>query len=100
MMDRGFRKEVEMLINRGYTPSLSSMSSVGYQELAENITEGKDLSDIVQRIKFRTHNIVRKQYSWFRIKDPRINWLNNDGTESESAIDMVEEFLSHYDKMK
>ena len=76
------------------------MSSVGYQELAGHIIDGTDLADVVQRIKFRTHNIVRKQYSWFRLKDPRINWLNSNGTESESATHKVEEFLAHYDKMR
>lgn len=100
MMNRGFREEVEMLINKGYTTSLSSMSSVGYQELAENITDGRDLDDVVQRIKYRTHKIVRKQYSWFRLRDPRINWLDNDGSENYSANNMVEEFLLNYDKMK
>ena len=100
MMHTGFREEVEMLIDKGYSTSLSSMSSVGYQELAGHIIDGTDLADVVQRIKFRTHNIVRKQYSWFRLKDPRINWLNSNGTESESATHKVEEFLAHYDKMK
>ena len=99
MMDRGFRKEVEMLINKGYSTSLPAMSSVGYQELAENIIEGTDLDSVVQRTKYRTHNIVRKQYSWFRLNDSRINWLNSDGSENHNATNMVQEFLGDYDKI-
>lgn len=99
MMNRGFKEEVEMLIDRGYSTSLPSMSSVGYQELAANIIEGRDLDDVVQETKYRTHNIVRKQYSWFKLQDPRINWLDSDGSENHNANNMVEEFLAHYDKI-
>ena len=99
MMNRGFKEEVEMLIDRGYSTSLPSMSSVGYQELAANIIQGRDLDDVVQETKYRTHNIVRKQYSWFKLQDPRINWLDSDGSENHNANIMVEEFLAHYDKI-
>ena len=39
MMDAGFLDEVERLIAMGYDPALSSMSGIGYHELAEHLLE-------------------------------------------------------------
>ena len=81
MMDAGFLDEVECLLAMSYGPELSSMSGIGYHELAQHLLEGADLTDAVQRTKFRTHRYVRRQLNWFRRDDPRIRWFDTSGME-------------------
>ena len=99
MMDQGFLNEVERLIQQGYSPDLPSMSGAGYKELAAHLKGELSLEDAVQRIKVRTHNIARHQYAWFRLKDPRIQWLDANGQEAEAALQIAEDFLDRHAKI-
>ena len=90
MMEAGFLKEVERLLAMGYSPDLSSMSGIGYHELADHLLNGTDLPDAVQRIKYRTHRYIRQQFNWFRSDDPRIRWF------SPSQMDMAVEFAAKW----
>ncbi|MDA1348830.1 MAG: tRNA (adenosine(37)-N6)-dimethylallyltransferase MiaA [Chloroflexi bacterium] len=82
MMEAGWPSEVEALLARGYGPELSSMSSVGYAELARLLQGELSLDEAVQKIKYRTHRFARSQYAWFRPDDGRINWFDvADGTD-------------------
>ena len=74
MMDSGWADEVKALLDRGYSPELPSMSSLGYRELAEHLSGELPLDEAVARIKGRTHRFARQQYSWFRHNDERIRW--------------------------
>ena len=85
MMGAGFLDEVQRLLAMGYSPDLPSMSGIGYHELADHLLNGADLSDAVQRTKFRTHRYIRRQANWFRRDDPRIRWF--DPTQLDSAIE-------------
>ena len=92
MMDAGFLDEVERLITMGYHPDLSSMSGIGYHELAEHLLEDADLSDALQRTKFRTHRYIRRQLNWFRRDDPRIHWF--DTSTMEEAVRFAARWIS------
>ena len=91
MMDAGFLDEVERLIAMGYSPALSSMSGIGYHELAGHLLNGADLSDAVQRTKFRTHRYIRQQSNWFRRDDPRICWF--EPTQMDSAVEYAAKWI-------
>ena len=93
MLERGFLDEVRGLLSRGYPPSLPAMSGVGYQELAAHIAGVSSLEEAVQRIKYRTHAIARRQYSWFRLNDPRIRWLEADGLDLDETIAMAHDYI-------
>ena len=84
MMDAGFLDEVRRLLDMGYAPDLPSMSGIGYHELAQCLLNGADLSDAVQKTKFRTRRYIRRQYGWFRLGDPRIRWF--DHSRAEDAV--------------
>ena len=92
MMDAGFLDEVERLIAMGYHPDLSSMSGIGYHELAEHLLDGADLSDAIQRTKYRTHRYIRQQLNWFRSDDPRIHWFKP--TQLDSAIEYAVKLIT------
>ena len=99
MMAQGFLNEVDRLIQEGYSLDLPSMSGAGYKELAAHLKGELSLEDAVQRIKVRTHNIARHQYAWFRLKDPRIQWLDTNGQEAEAALQIAEDFLDRHAKI-
>lgn len=76
MIEMGLVEEVRELQLRGYSLSLSSMSSLGYRQVFEYL-EGKcNLQEAVNDIKYKTHRYARSQYAWFRRTDPRIHWFD------------------------
>ncbi len=99
MMAQGFVEETRRLLDAGYPPDLPSMSAVGYRELATHIRGDIPLDEAVRAIKYATHRIARKQYAWFRPKDPRIHWIQADGHETEAALEKAREFLGRCDKI-
>ena len=94
MVDGGWPQEVARLLQTGYSLELPSMSSLGYREMAAYLGGELLLEQAVERIKTDTHRYARSQYAWFRLKDPRIHWLDADGEGLvEEASRMVEGFL-------
>ena len=93
MMDQGWLNEVEELLQRGYGPELSSMSSIGYAELAECIAGRTDLVDAVQRIKHRSHRLARSQYVWLR-RAGWLEWFESDDKGAMRALDRVGERIA------
>ena len=93
MMRRGFLEEVQRLLDHNYTPSLPAMSGVGYQELASHLSDELPLEEAVQRIKYRTHGIARRQYAWFRLNDPRIRWMEASQDSVEKSLEITQPYL-------
>ena len=96
MMENGLLDEVRGLLEAGYDPGLPSMQSTGYRELAQHLRGEMELPEAVQRIKYATHRLARRQYMWFRLNDPRIRWL--DGVDPyEPAAELIRCFLASDD---
>ena len=94
MVEGGWPQEVARLMEMRYTADLPSMSSLGYREMGEYLGGKLSLEQAVERIKTATHRYARSQYAWFRLKDPRIHWLDADGGGLvDQATRIIEEFL-------
>ena len=93
MMQHGFLDEVRQLLDYGHTPTLPAMSGVGYQELAAHLADELPLEEAVQRIKYRTHAIARRQHAWFRPQDPRIHWLDATNNPLQTALPLAHSYL-------
>lgn len=94
MVATGWPQEVAHLLEKGYSPELPAMSSLGYREMAAYVRGELPLEEAVIRIKTATHGFARHQHAWFRLRDPRIHWLDADGGEVTSrACDLVGGFL-------
>ncbi|MBU2008970.1 MAG: tRNA (adenosine(37)-N6)-dimethylallyltransferase MiaA [Chloroflexi bacterium] len=91
MIGRGWVEEVRALLDKGYSPSLPALSSVGYREIMGYLRGEAGLPQAVQRIKYATHSFARRQSAWFRLDDPRISWLEARGGEVERAFALVKE---------
>ena len=94
MVEKGWPQEVAQLLEHGYSPELSSMSSLGYREMAAYTGGEMTLEEAVGRIKTATHRFARHQYAWFRLKDPRIHWLDADDEGFvDASLRAIESFL-------
>ena len=95
MLASGLVEEVRGLAAKGYRLGQGPLSSPGYRELGQYLAGEISLDEAVQRTKFQTHRLVRRQYSWFKLRDERINWLYGTSKVLETqAADLVHDFLS------
>jgi tRNA dimethylallyltransferase len=94
MLDMGLMGEVEMLIERGYSPRLPSMTSIGYRELIAVQQGEMALSEAIQKIQFATHDFIRRQEIWFRGHDRGIMWHNMSEISLETLAAHLENWLS------
>ena len=79
MIEQGLVEEVKSLLAKGYSPELPSMSGLGYAQVCQHLRGEMDLPTAIQKIKHDTHRFVRHQYAWFKLKAPRIQWVDAMG---------------------
>ena len=103
MLASGLLEEVRALAAQGHTLGQGPLSSPGYRELGQYVAGEITLDEAVQRTKFQTHRLARRQYTWFKLQDPRINWLDaSDSCLETRGEALVGDFLSsrsRYDKI-
>jgi tRNA dimethylallyltransferase len=93
MIKRGLVDEVKGLVDMGYDFALPAMSGIGYKQIGMYLRGELTLSAAIQQIKFETHRLVRHQYSWFRLKDDRIKWLDIQGDVDSHTTALVSKFI-------
>ncbi len=99
MIKRGLVDEVRELLDKGYDFSLPAMSGISYRQIGMYLRGELTLAAATQQIKFETHRLVRHQYSWFRLKDDRIEWFDIDkGTDSRIKA-LVARFTGNNDEI-
>ena len=93
MFAGGLLEEVRGLLGMGYSRELSSMSGIGYKQVAEHLAGERDLASAVEGTRTGTHRLARHQHAWFKQSDSRIKWLT-PGTVELEARQAVEAFLT------
>jgi tRNA dimethylallyltransferase len=86
MIRWGLTYEVEHLLNKGYNPSLTSMSGIGYRQIGQFLRGEVTLPEAIDKIKYETHRLARHQYTWFRLSDDRIHWFDVGEPGGEGSI--------------
>jgi len=89
MIQRGLVEEVEQLLKKSYSPSLPSMSGIGYKQIDQFLRGEMTLPEAIDKIKYETHRLARHQYAWFRLSDSRIRWLDMSETEEKASSDFI-----------
>lgn len=89
MFTNGFLEEVKTLLAKGYSPSLPTMSAIGYREVIRVING--ELSEEQAKLEIRraTRIFVRRQANWFKESDPNIKWF---GVE-EGVMEEIESYI-------
>ncbi len=93
MMKRGWLDEVRSLLEKGYSPNLKSLQSLGYKRLVSHLSGERELERTVQLIKQDTRRFAKRQITWFRA-DPEICWFPA-ARESYSPIEAAVSVFFH-----
>ena len=95
MIEAGLEEEARSIASMGYLLGRKSLASPGYLEMGLYLSGEISLDEAVQRTKFQTHRMARRQHTWFQAQDTRIHWLPaaSAGLESQAAA-LVEGFLA------
>lgn len=88
MIKEGLIEETKKLMKK-YSFNLPAMSGIGYKEIGEYLNHKIPLEEAIQRIKYRTHQYVRRQDTWF-LKDKRIRWIK----DYKKAEELINHFLT------
>jgi tRNA dimethylallyltransferase len=75
MFANGFLDEVKSLLAKGYSPSLPTMSAIGYRECLRVIKGELSEEQAKAEIRRATRIFVRRQANWFKESDPNIKWF-------------------------
>jgi tRNA dimethylallyltransferase len=89
MFANGFLEEVKSLLAKGYSPSLPTMSAIGYRECIRVINGEIDEEQAKAEIRRVTRIFVRRQANWFKESDPNIKWFRVE----EGVIEEIEAYL-------
>ncbi len=86
MFDQGLIGEVQQLLNKGYDPSLPTLSAIGYSEAIAFIQGRMTIEQAKELMKRRTRLFVRRQANWFKAEDTHIHWF----TAGSAKLDEIE----------
>ena len=92
MLQDGFVAEVQHLLSLGYSPSLPTMSAIGYGEIAAHLRGECSLEQAVEQMKRRTRIFVRRQANWFKPNDPYIHWFS----AADNTLFLVEQSIRQW----
>ena len=90
MLGNGLHKEVTALLEKGYTPELKPMRSIGYMHMIKYIRNEWTESEMFEKLTRDTRRYAKRQYTWFnKVKD--LLWFNREQSDEVNAS--VLEFL-------
>ncbi len=99
MIDQGLLDEVRELQDRGYSPDLNALRTVGYQEAFAYLAGTISFQNMIDDIKKNSRRYAKRQLGWFR-KDERIYWIDLDNTNDKKAIDeCVQRYRNNPDRL-
>ena len=84
MFANGLIDEVRGLLDKGYSPTLPSMSAIGYRECIRVVNGEWNIEQAKVEMRRVTRIFVRRQANWFKESDPNIMWFKvKDGVVAE-----------------
>ncbi len=93
-MQQGLLQEVKGLLDQGLTHERLDALGLEYRFVSRLLQgEFANEAEMVQRLKYATHDFVRRQLTWFR-KDQRIQWIESGDKMVAEAEQKVDAFLS------
>lgn len=86
MWKAGLIDETEHILNKGYSPELNALNTVGYKETIAYLQGKISEMEAISLMQQHTRNYAKRQLTWFR-KNPQIQWLY--GTPEENAEEIA-----------
>jgi tRNA dimethylallyltransferase len=94
MINNGFVEEVQRLIDKGYSRELPSMSALGYRQIASYLSAESTLDEAVAEMKRVTRKFFRRQMTWFKPTDDKINWVEVTDNPEDEVEAILKDFLN------
>ena len=88
MVEQGLEKEVESLLEMGYSPDLNSMKGLGYREFCKVVTGEISRDQAIDETILKTKRYAKRQMTWFR-REEHIHWLSGDGYHLNELLDLI-----------
>ena len=89
MFANGLLKEVKELLAKGFSPSLPTMSAIGYRECIRVVHGELNEEQAKAEIRRATRVFVRRQANWFKESDPKIKWFRVE----EGVVELIEAYI-------
>jgi tRNA dimethylallyltransferase len=93
MFTAGLLAEVQSLLDRGCSPDLPSMTSIGYRECVAILQGRMPVEEAKARMRRTTRIFVRRQANWFKADDPSIHWFAADPDPMQPMLGLIRSFL-------
>lgn len=90
MFANGLIAEVQGLLDQGYSPTLPSMSAIGYRECVSVIKGQMNIEQAKVEMRRITRVFVRRQSNWFKESDESIKWFHPN---NEKGIEEYIKFI-------
>ena len=85
MLSNGLVKETQDLLQKGYSPELQSMQTLGYKECILFIEKKIAQSELADLIILRTKQYAKRQLTWFK-KVTKAHWIPADNLELATGL--------------
>ncbi len=92
MLASGLLEEVNLLLKKGYAPTIKPFHSLGYKQILGHLQGATSLDEAAQAIKRNTKRYAKRQLTWFR-KDTEIEWFTLP-RQSFEISEAVRKFLN------
>ena len=89
MFANGFLDEVKSLLAKGYSPSLPTMSAIGYREGIRVVKGELNEEQAKAEMRRATRIFVRRQANWFKESAPNIKWFRVE----EGVVERIEAYI-------
>ena len=96
MFENGFVDEVKGLLAapRGYSPTLPSMSAIGYRECIRVVNDQWSVEQAKVEIRRATRIFVRRQANWFKESDPNIMWFRVQAGIQNEIMEYIQQNIA------
>lgn len=90
IFESGLVEETERLLDKGYSPDLKPLKSIGYRHAIEYINGRRGYDESVEFLKQDTRRYAKRQITWFR-SDPEMIWCSPDN--HAEIIKKIKDFI-------
>jgi tRNA dimethylallyltransferase len=93
MFTAGLLDEVRGLLEKNHSPSLPSMSGIGYRECVEVVNGRMTEEQAKVEMRRATRVFVRRQANWFRESDSNIHWFTVHEKTTEEVAKFIQQVI-------
>jgi tRNA dimethylallyltransferase len=91
MMAEGLVEEVQALLDRGFSPIMKSMRSIGYRQICGYLAGEYPIEEAVRLIKRDSRRYAKRQTTWFK-GDKEIYWVEYSDNFVSICSNVIEFF--------